>query len=53
MSAYFYDGCAWLNIKSAYIYHEGIGFVTMNSIRCFADGKWRVISVNDKELIGV
>lgn len=53
MSAYFFDGSDWVRIKQAYIYHEGIGFVTMSSIRCFADDEWRVISVGDKELAGV
>lgn len=52
MSARFYDGETWVPIKAAYIYHEGIGFVTMSSIRCFTDGKWRVVSVGDRELVG-
>jgi len=53
MSAFYFDGDDWVNIKQAYIFHEGIGFVTMNSIRCFAHGEWRIVSVGDKELIGV
>lgn len=52
MSAFAFDGEEWRVIKTAYIYHEGIGFVTMASIRCFTDGEWRVVSVGDRELIG-
>jgi hypothetical protein len=48
----FFDGLNWMEVKAAYIYHEGIGFVTMSSIRCFADGEWRVISAGNRELIG-
>jgi hypothetical protein len=53
MSIRVFDDGGWKVVKSAYIYHEGIGFVTMSSIRCFAHGEWRVVSVGDKELIGV
>lgn len=52
MSVQYFNGNNWLEIKAAYIYHEGIGFVTMSSIRCFADGEWRVVTISDKELIG-
>lgn len=52
MSVKFFDGNDWLEIKAAYIYHEGIGFVTMSSIRCFADGEWRIVTTGDRELIG-
>lgn len=48
----FFDGDEWIQVKAAYIYHEGIGFVTMSSIRCFADGEWRVIPVGSRELTG-
>ena len=48
----FFNGFDWVQVKAAYIYHEGIGFVTMSSIRCFADGEWRVVSAGDRELIG-
>jgi hypothetical protein len=53
MSVKIFEENKWIEIKSAYIYHEGIGFVTMSSIRCFAYGEWRVVSVGNKELIGV
>jgi hypothetical protein len=52
MSVKFFDGNNWLEIKAAYIYHEGIGFVTMSSIRCFANGEWQIVAAGNRQLIG-
>lgn len=48
----FFDGEEWVTVKATYIYHEGIGFVTMSSIRCFDNGEWHVVASSDRELIG-
>jgi hypothetical protein len=54
MNAFAFDGDSWQKIKSAYMFHEGIGFVKLVSIRAFTNGEWHVVQVGveSKELIG-
>jgi len=51
MSVKVFEENNWIEIKAAYIYHEGIGFVTMSSIRCFEDGEWHTFAAGNKQLI--
>ncbi len=49
MNAHAFVDNQWKTIKSAYSFHEGIGFVKLYSIRAHDGVAWKVIEL-DKEL---
>jgi hypothetical protein len=49
MNAYAFVDGDWTAIKSAYCFHEGIGFVKLYSIRAHDGDDWKVIELG-KEL---
>jgi hypothetical protein len=49
MNGYAFVDGAWKSIKSAYCFHEGIGFVKLYSIHAHDGLGWKVIEL-DKEL---
>lgn len=53
MNAFAFVDGDWKTIKSAYSFHEGIGFVKLYSIKAHNGVDWKVIELGDaRHLVG-
>jgi hypothetical protein len=53
MNGYAFVNGVWESIKSAYCFHEGIGFVKLYSIKAHDGNDWKVIELdNSRQLVG-